>query len=86
MAREVITAAKLHALLEREFLEARASECASLCHVPMPLFRQPAEAGSPNWFIGTPLHCPRYCHKLILRAVVKYSAIYDVEPPGTART
>ncbi len=84
MAREIITAAKLHTLLERDFQEARAAECASLCRVPMPLFRAPA-GDSPNWFIGTPLHCPRYCHKLILRAVEKYSAIYDIEPPAAAR-
>jgi hypothetical protein len=81
MARQVITASELRALLERDFYERRVAECASACRVPMPLFRAPTNEGVHNWYIGTPLHCPRYCHKMITLAVERLAAEYDIEAP-----
>ena len=82
MPRQTISAAKLHALLEREFQQARAVECVTRCRMTQPIFRDTRAGEAANWYVETPLTCPRHCHRIIAEVVAKLDALYDMEPPS----
>ena len=81
MSRQRISAAKLHALLVREFLQARLVDCVSRCRMPEPVFREAHGGEGANWYIRPPLSCPRHCHRVIAEVVARLGAIYDMEGP-----
>ena len=82
MPKAVITAEKLHALLEREFLQARLHDCVTRCRMPRPIFRESPGSDGANWHIVPPLKCPRHCHRIIEDVVARLAAAYDLEPPA----
>ena len=81
MSRQAISAAKLHALLVREFMQARVVDCVTRCRMPEPIFREPGAGDAANWYVDPPLTCPRHCHCVIADVVAKLAAAYDLEPP-----
>ena len=84
MAREKLSAAKLYALLDREFKKVRSRECGD-CRMPLPFFHAPADEYTANWHIGTPFHCPRGCHLAIAEVLAKTWTRYDLEVPVERR-
>ena len=83
MSRSVITAAKLYAILDREFRKRRMTECAA-CKVPLPFYRDPPDDVSANWSIGTPTECPNKCHAVIAELLAELWPKYDIKRPETA--
>ena len=82
MAREAITAERLHALLAREYTQARVVDCVTRCPMPAPLFREAGGEDAANWHIQPALQCPRHCHRIIAEVAERLSARYDLEPPS----
>ena len=80
MPREVITPARLYAILDREFRKRRMEECQS-CRIPLPFYREPPDEVSANWSIGTPTECPRKCHAVIAEVLANLWTKYDIEQP-----
>jgi hypothetical protein len=83
MPRSIITAAKLYAILDREFRKRRMTECES-CRVPLPFYRDPPDDVSANWAIGTPSECPRKCHVIIAEVLAELWPKYDIKRSETA--
>jgi hypothetical protein len=83
MPRSVITAAKLYAILDREFRKRRMTECGA-CKVPLPFYREPPDDVSANWAIGTPSECPRKCHAVIAEVLAELWPKYEIERSETA--
>jgi hypothetical protein len=65
MARQAITAEQLHALLVREYTQARVLDCVTRCAMPKPLFRETNGLDVANWIVRPGLTCPRHCHRTI---------------------
>jgi hypothetical protein len=82
MARVNLPAAKLYAVLDREFRALRPSEC-TLCHVPLPFWQEAPDEVSANWRFGTPSECPHGCHLVIAELLADLWTRYDLEvwPP-----
>ena len=85
MPRQTISAAQLHALLVREFMQSRVVDCVTRCRMPEPIFREVGGADMANWDITPPLTCPRHCHRAIADVVERIGAAYDMEPPPRGR-
>jgi hypothetical protein len=81
MPRQTISSAILHAMLVREYLDARLVDCVSRCRMPEPIFREVHGEGEANWYIRPPLSCPRHCHRVIDDVVRKLGTVYDMEEP-----
>jgi hypothetical protein len=78
MARVRLPAAKLYAVLEREFRARRPAACAS-CHVPLPYYCEAPDEVSANWRFGTPSLCPHGCHLMIAELLTGLWTRYDIE-------
>ena len=78
VARKIIPASQLYAILDREFRELRPAECRK-CRVPLPFFRRPPDEVSANWAIGTPSDCSFGCHMVIAELLTKLWTRYDIE-------
>ena len=78
MRREAIPAAKLYALLDREFGRVRDPACAN-CRMPLPFYRAPADEFTANWHIGTPKRCDRGCHLKIAEILARMWTRYDLK-------
>ena len=78
MRREAIPAAKLYALLDREFRRVRAYECTN-CRMPLPFYRAPADDFTANWHIGTPKRCERGCHLKIAEILARMWTRFDLK-------
>ncbi len=81
MHRPRISTTALHAILVREFLDARLIDCVSRCRMPEPIFREVRGEGEANWYIRPPPSCPRHCHRVIDDVARKLGAVYDMEEP-----
>ena len=81
MARQTVSTAQLHALLEEEFRGTRMADCVRECRMPMPIFCEPSGDDAPNWFVGSPRKCPHECHRYIWEAVSTIGSQYNIEPP-----
>lgn len=76
--RDVISAADLFVLLDREFEKRRPSECRK-CKVSLP-FRVVPAPGGPNWdALTTNGGCPFGCDAIFEEIVAKYKAAYDLK-------
>jgi hypothetical protein len=84
MAREKLSAAKLYALLDREFKKVRSRECDD-CRMPLPFYNAPADEYTANWHIGTPFHCPSGCHLAIAEVLARMWTRYDLDVPVERR-
>src|SRR5438105_5774254 len=84
MPREAISAAKLYAMLDREFRQVRNPACAN-CRMPLPFYREPADEFTANWHIGMPKRCERGCHLKIAEILAKLWTRYDLKPPVERR-
>jgi hypothetical protein len=85
MSRQAINAEQLHALLVREFAQARFVDCVTRCQMPKPLFREADGLDVANWIVRPGLTCPRHCHRIITEVATRLAAQYDLEPaPGIA--
>jgi hypothetical protein len=80
--RQALPAAKLYAILDREFKERRSPQCRS-CAVPLPYYQRPADDVSANWFIGTPHECEYGCHLVIAELLVQLWTRYDLDRTPT---
>jgi len=78
VARRTLSAAQLYAILDREFKHVRPPECGK-CRIPLPYFREPADAVSSNWYLGTAPECPHRCHTIIAELMTKLWSKYDIE-------
>ena len=78
MRREAISAAKLYAILYREFARVRNPACAN-CRMPLPFYRAPADEFTANWHIGAPKRCERGCHLKIAEIEAKVWTRYDLK-------
>jgi len=78
MARERMSAAKLYAVLDREFRKRRPAECTT-CHVPLPYWSEAPDDVSANWRFGTPTQCPHGCHLVIAELLTGLWCLYDIE-------
>ena len=78
MRREAIPAAKLYAILYREFARVRNPACAN-CRMPLPFYRAPADEYTANWHIGEPRHCERGCHLKIAEILARLWTRYDLK-------
>ena len=83
MSRQTITAAQLHAMLVREFMQARVVDCVTRCRMPEPIYREARTPGEPNWHVRPPIECPRHCHRVIAAVVTALGARYDIESPSS---
>ena len=79
MARKIIPASQLYAILDREFRRLRPKDCRR-CRVPLPFRRQPPDDVSANWSIGTPSECAQGCHVVIAELLTRLWSQYDIEP------
>jgi len=84
MQRESLTAAKLYAMLDREFQAVRDPRCAN-CRMPLPFYRTPADEFTANWHIGTPKRCERGCHLKIAEILARLWTRYDLKTPVERR-
>ena len=82
MSRQVISSARLYAILDREFRKRRLTECGA-CRVPLPFYREPPDDVSANWAIGTPSECPRKCHAVIAEVLANLWTKYDIKREET---
>lgn len=73
-----LPAAKLYAVLEREFRAIRPLSCTS-CHVPLPYWGGAPDDVSANWRFGNPTECPHGCHVLIAELITNLWTIYDID-------
>lgn len=73
----------LYAILDREFRRARGPEC-SACYTPLPFYRDPPDAVSANWDIGTPVDCPHQCRRVIAEVVATLWTQYELARPTPA--
>jgi hypothetical protein len=82
MTRVNLPAAKLYAVLDREFRALRPSEC-TVCRVPLPFWKEAPDEVSANWRFGTPTECPHGCHLVIAELLADLWTRYDLEvwPP-----
>ena len=78
MPRQVLPAAQLYAILDREF-KLRRSESCGRCTVPLPYWQRPPDDVSANWFIGTPTECPHGCHLRIAELLADLWTRYDID-------
>ena len=78
MARDRLPAAKLYAVLEREFRARRPPECTS-CHVPLPFWSEAPDEVSANWRFGTPSECPYGCHLIMAELLTSLWSRYDMD-------
>jgi hypothetical protein len=78
MNRVRLPAAKLYAVLEREFRAIRPEACTA-CHVPLPYWTGAPDDVSANWRFGTPSECPNGCHVVIAEMLANLWTIYDIE-------
>ena len=83
MPRQAVPADRLHALLQREYQQARIVDCVTGCPMPRPLFREvDGNADVANWHVVPAVKCPRHCQRIIADIVSKLAATYDIEPPA----
>ena len=82
MSRQAISAEKLHALLVREYQEARVVDCVTRCPMPKPVFRDAGAEDFANWHVQPVLKCPRHCHRIIADIAARIGATYDMESPS----
>ena len=78
MPRVRLPAAKLYAVLEREFRAIRPATC-STCRVPLPYWSGAPDDVSANWRFGTPSECPHGCHVLIAEMLANFWTLYDID-------
>jgi len=78
MPRERLPAAKLYAVLEREFRARRPAQCTT-CHVPLPYWSEAPDEVSANWRFGNPTECPHGCHVVIAELLTGLWSRYDIE-------
>jgi hypothetical protein len=78
--RQVISAAKLYAILDREFRKRRPDACRR-CKIPLPFYTDPPDEVSANWHIGTPDECPHKCHAVIGEVLAELWTRYALEDP-----
>jgi len=78
VTRKTLSAAKLYSILDREFKKVRPKECSG-CRIPLPFWREPADAVSANWYLGTVPECPHKCHTIIAELMTKLWSQYDIE-------
>lgn len=83
MARQRLPAAKLYAVLEREFRARRPAQCSS-CHIPLPYWSAAPDDVSANWRFGTPSFCPHGCHVVIAELLTEMWSRYDIEACPTS--
>jgi hypothetical protein len=76
MTRKKVTAAELHALLEREFRNSAADLCLK-CKVPKPVFID-AKSGA-NWRVATLDECGTMCHSIFQDIVDQAAEKYDLK-------
>jgi hypothetical protein len=73
-----LPAAKLYAVLEREFRAIRPAACTT-CHMPLPYWSGAPDDVSANWRFGTPVECEHGCHLVITELLTSLWSIYDIE-------
>ena len=78
MSRQLIAAAHLYAILDREFKQLRPAACKD-CAVPLPYWQRPPDDVSANWFIGTPRECRHGCHVVIAELLASLWTRYDMD-------
>lgn len=78
MNRTRLPAAKLYAVLDREFRALRSPDCDS-CHLPLPFWHEAPDEVSSNWRFGTPAKCPYGCHLLIAELMTRLWASYEID-------
>ena len=78
MARKIISAAHLYAVLDRDFKALRPMACAR-CNMPLPYWQQPPDDVSANWTVGTPPTCPHGCHLVIAELLARLWSKYELE-------
>jgi hypothetical protein len=86
MARQKIGAARLYAVLDREFRASRPPLCI-VCRVPLPYLSGAPDEVSANWIIGNPAICPHGCHRVIAELLARLWTRYELiaaEPPSRA--
>jgi hypothetical protein len=80
MTRKKVSPAELRELLAAEFRKTAGDSCLK-CRIPMPAYRDPGEAGGPNWRIGNTAECSSLCHTIIEGLVAALSTRYDITRP-----
>jgi hypothetical protein len=78
MARKVVSAAHLYAILDRDFRKAKPAACEH-CRMPLPFWQDAPDEVSANWTVGTPKTCPHGCHLVIAELLATLWPRYDLE-------
>jgi hypothetical protein len=82
MSRVHVSAAKLYAVLEREFRALRPAACTT-CRVPLPYWHEAPDDVSASWCFGTPVACEHGCHVVMAELLANLWTLYDLDaPPG----
>lgn len=78
MVRESIPAARLYAVLDREFRALRPEPC-KVCRVPLPYWRTAPDEVSANWLIGHPTYCVHGCHLVIAELLAELWTRFELD-------
>jgi hypothetical protein len=80
MARACVSAAKLYAVLDREFRAQRPPAC-TVCRIPLPYWHEAPDDVSANWSFGTPTPCEHGCQVIMAELLAKLWTAYELEEP-----
>ena len=78
MARARVSAAKLYAVLDREFRLLRPPACTQ-CRIPLPYWHAAPDDVSANWRFGTPTACEHGCHVIMAELLARLWTQYELE-------
>jgi len=84
MARARVSAAKLYAVLDREFRALRPPACEA-CRIPLPYWHEAPDEVSANWSFGTPVACEHGCHVIMAELLAKLWTAYEVDVPQVSK-
>ncbi len=79
--RNVVTPKQLRAILVREFAKSQPRRCWFSCRIPTPLWRDPPNGESPNWFIPEMAKCARGCDSLLAHIASRLKRDFNITPP-----
>lgn len=84
MARARVSAAKLYAVLDREFRTLRPPAC-TVCRIPLPYWHEAPDDVSANWSFGTPVACGHGCHVIMAELLAQLWTAYELEEPKASK-
>jgi predicted outer membrane lipoprotein len=84
MAGARVSAAKLYAILDREFRLLRPPAC-TVCRIPLPYWQAAPDEVSANWIFGTPVACAHGCHVIMAELLAQLWTAYELEEPRASK-